>query len=115
LAIEISPFLHLNVNFVVWIYNFFSTFSFCFLEYSFRIVGFLGSVSPYKLGKVVLKLQAGLFSNVVMPETVESLWGPVPLGRLPPGAVNHCTVANHKYVIMSSLYVLRQLRLSLSQ
>ncbi|KAF6031443.1 hypothetical protein EB796_010252 [Bugula neritina] len=36
-----------------------------------------GSVSPYKLGKVVLKLQAGLFSNVVMPETVESLWGPV--------------------------------------
>jgi len=64
---------------------------------------FSGSVSPYKLGKVVLKLQAGLFSNVVMPETVESLWGPVSLGRLPPGVVNHCTVANHKYVIMSSL------------
>ncbi|KAF6031440.1 hypothetical protein EB796_010249 [Bugula neritina] len=50
-------------------------------------------------GKVVLKLQAGLFSNVVMPETVESLWGPVPLGRLPPGVVNHCTVANHKLLV----------------
>ena len=45
------------------------------------------------VGGVRLRLQAGAFTNVVMPETVESLWGPVPLGRLRQGAVNHCTVA----------------------
>ena len=38
------------------------------------------------------------FSDVVMPENLESMWGPIPLGRLPHGALNHCTVANHTYV-----------------
>lgn len=56
---------------------------------------FLGEFKVPLVGGVTLKLQMGMFSNVVMPETVESMWGPVPLGRLPPGAVNHCTVANH--------------------
>ena len=54
-----------------------------------------GTVSAPTVGKVYLKLKAGVFSNVVMPETVESMWGPIPLRRLPAGAVNHCTVANH--------------------
>ena len=50
---------------------------------------FLGEFKVPLVGGVTLKLQMGMFSNVVMPETVESMWGPVPLGRLPPGAVNH--------------------------
>ena len=54
-----------------------------------------GVVSAPRLGEVRLQLIAGPFSNIVMPETVESLWGPVPLSPLPPGQINYCTVANH--------------------
>ncbi|XP_067930110.1 uncharacterized protein [Watersipora subatra] len=54
-----------------------------------------GEVSEARNGSIRLTLKAGAFSNVVMPETVEEMWGPVPLRRLPPGVVNHCTVANH--------------------
>ena len=62
---------------------------------SYNVIVFLGLVPAPTHGTLSLKLKAGAFSNVEMPETVESMWGPVPLRRLPQGAVHHCTVANH--------------------
>lgn len=68
---------------------------YCMHMYAYTIIVLVGQVAAPKPGTLSLKLKAGVFSNVVMPETVESMWGPVPLRRLPQGAVNHCTVANH--------------------
>jgi hypothetical protein len=45
-----------------------------------------------------LKLEAGNFESAVIPEQNESLWGPVPLPRLPEGVENKCSVANHRYI-----------------
>ena len=33
-----------------------------------------------------------------MPEQIEALWGPVPLGRLPPGIDNKCKAVTHRYL-----------------
>lgn len=46
-----------------------------------------------------LKMEAGNFESAVIPEQSESLWGPVPLPRLPEGVENKCSVANHRYMI----------------
>ena len=34
-----------------------------------------------------------------MPEQIESLWGPIPLGRLPPGTDNVCKVVTHSVLV----------------
>lgn len=41
--------------------------------------------------------------QAIMPETIESMWGPVYLPRLPEGVDNTCHVAEHRY---QSLYKL---------
>jgi hypothetical protein len=49
-----------------------------------------------KLGHCDLWLVPGTYEECVMPEQIESLWGPVPLPRLPPGVPNTCSVASHR-------------------
>ena len=41
---------------------------------------------------------SGIFHECIMPEQIESLWGPIPLGRLPPGEDNVCKVVTHNVV-----------------
>ena len=41
-------------------------------------------------------LQTGPFETVTMPETIQQMWGPVPLRRLPEGEENKCVVASHR-------------------
>ncbi len=41
----------------------------------------------------------GTFYDAVMPETVESMWGPVPLKTLPEGTTNDCKAITHRYAI----------------
>ncbi|XP_059177584.1 uncharacterized protein LOC131956954 [Physella acuta] len=48
------------------------------------------------LGPCVLRLEQGEYQSCVMPEDRESIWGPIPLPRLPPGVDNRCSVASHK-------------------
>ena len=43
-----------------------------------------------------LGIQRGAFYETVMPETVESMWGPVPLRRLPENEENKCQAVSHK-------------------
>jgi hypothetical protein len=43
----------------------------------------------------VFHIQEGSFYNCVMPENVESLWGPIHLGRLAPGVENTCRAVTH--------------------
>ena len=38
----------------------------------------------------VLGVMPGTFYDTVMPETAETMWGPVPLARLPQGQANSC-------------------------
>ena len=59
-------------------------------------VTFNGSLSQSRVGACLLFLQPGTYANCVMPETVEQLWGPVPLPPLQPGVQNNCEVASHK-------------------
>lgn len=54
------------------------------------------SVAPPILGGYILALRSGDYEDCIMPETVESMWGPVPLPRLPPGVENKCSVASHR-------------------
>ena len=47
---------------------------------------------------VVFSIKPGDFYDCIMPETVASLWGPVPLERLPPGVDNTCRAVTHDIV-----------------
>ena len=38
----------------------------------------------------VLGVMPGTFYDTVMPETSESMWGPVPMTKLPQGKINDC-------------------------
>ena len=42
------------------------------------------------------KILVGSFYDCIIPEDVESLWGPIPLGKLPPEEENVCQVVTHK-------------------
>ena len=48
-----------------------------------------------KRSQWALILLPGDFETYTMPETIEQLWGPIPLPRLPSGVDNTCTVASH--------------------
>ena len=39
---------------------------------------------------MVFSIMPGTFYDCVIPETVSSLWGPIPLERLPEGVYNSC-------------------------
>ena len=48
-----------------------------------------------RVGAMLFSIQPGTFYDCVMPETVESMWGPVPLERLPEGVDNTCRAVTH--------------------
>ena len=47
---------------------------------------------------MVFGIRPGTFHDCIIPETVQSLWGPVPLERLPPGVDNSCRAVTHDIV-----------------
>ena len=49
------------------------------------------------LGPCVLRLEPGDYQSCVIPPDRESMWGPIPLQRLPAHIENYCSVASHKY------------------
>lgn len=57
-----------------------------------------GRFSPPSAGKVALFLDSGRYEKAIIPENIQTLWGPVNLERLPPGADNRCQVASHRYI-----------------
>ena len=59
-------------------------------------VTFTASVNPPERGPCILMLQPGPFQPYTIPESIEQLWGPIPLPRLPDGVPNTCIVASHR-------------------
>ena len=57
-----------------------------------------GSVQrlPEELVWKKFTIDPGTFYDCIMPEQVEALWGPIPLGRLPPGMDNECKAVTHR-------------------
>lgn len=41
------------------------------------------------------RIQPGSFYDCIIPEDVETLWGPIPLQRLPKGVSNKCRAVTH--------------------
>ena len=67
----------------------------------------------------VFGIKPGAFYDTIMPETVQSLWGPVPLDTLPDGVDNTCRAVTHDIVNgmeskMMSVYLIHSLPLVLS-
>ena len=67
----------------------------------------------------VFSIRPGVFYDCVIPETVGSLWGPVPLERLPTGVDNTCRAVTHDIVNgmdekKMSVYLVHSLPLLLS-
>jgi hypothetical protein len=54
----------------------------------------------YNIGPrpTILTVERGTFYETTMPETVESMWGPVPLEKLPERTENLCNAVSHKLV-----------------
>ena len=44
---------------------------------------------------VGFNIMVGAFYDCIIPEDVESLWGPIPLQKLPPGVDNSCRAVTH--------------------
>ena len=68
---------------------------------------------------MVFGIKPGSFYDAIMPETVQSLWGPVPLERLPEGVDNTCRAVTHDIVTgledkRMSVYLIHSLPLVLS-
>ena len=61
------------------------------------------NLSGFKVGTasddVKFSVAPGAFYDCIIPEQVESLWGPIPLQHLPPGVDNKCRAVTHGYVI----------------
>ena len=41
-------------------------------------------------------IEAGTYYDCIMPENIESMWGPVPLKKLPDGVDNECKAVTHR-------------------
>ena len=56
-------------------------------------------ISNERFGKprdsVGFSIMVGAFYDCIIPEDVESLWGPIPLQKLPPGVDNSCRAVTH--------------------
>lgn len=68
---------------------------------NFILTELLMNLTNERLGLPVesrFKIQPGSFYECVMPEEVETLWGPIPLQRLPNGVSNKCRAVTHGYV-----------------
>ena len=61
-------------------------------------LSFTVNISRFRRGPIVLALFNSDFRKAVMPENVESMWGPIPFKALPPGTENKCDVASHRLV-----------------
>ncbi len=62
-------------------------------------VGVSASCKLVKAGETreaTLGILPGTFYDTVMPETVESMWGPVPMKKLPDGEENKCKAVVHR-------------------
>lgn len=53
-------------------------------------------IEPPVLGNIYLRAAVGKFTRSTMPETIEQMWGPIPLATLPTGVDNVCAVASHR-------------------
>ena len=62
-----------------------------------RLGGTLDLVKAREVRDTKLGILAGTFYDSVMPETVESMWGPVPMRKLPEGRENKCKAVVHRY------------------
>ena len=54
-------------------------------------------------GSALLFLEQGKYETAIIPENIQTLWGPVALERLPDGKDNHCQVASHRYTVIICL------------
>ena len=41
------------------------------------------------------KIQPGSFYDCIIPENIESLWGPIPMQKLPKNVDNKCRAVTH--------------------
>ena len=55
-----------------------------------------GRFEPPVAGDAVLQLEPGTYETAVIPENIQTLWGPIALERLPRGKDNQCKVATHR-------------------
>ena len=65
---------------------------------NFILTELLMNLTNERLGLPVesrFKIQPGSFYECVIPEDVETLWGPIPLQRLPNGVSNKCRAVTH--------------------
>ena len=65
---------------------------------NFILTELLMNLTNERLGLPVesrFKIQPGSFYECVIPEEVETLWGPIPLQRLPNGVSNKCRAVTH--------------------
>ena len=97
----------LDLFFLLFSFSFFSFFLFLALDtvvLSMCIIpqdnqlSFTVNISRFRRGPIVLALFNSDFRKAVMPENVESMWGPIPFKALPPGTENKCDVASHRLV-----------------
>lgn len=58
------------------------------LTVTFRIAPILDDMN--------LRAVVGKFTRTTVPETIEQMWGPTPVGTLPAGVENVCAVASHR-------------------
>ena len=73
----------------------------------------------YEAWDTVFSIKPGAFYDCIIPETVSSLWGPVPLETLPAGLDNTCRAVTHSIVSgleekKMSVYLIHSLPLLLS-
>ncbi|GFO43937.1 glycine-rich domain-containing protein 2 [Plakobranchus ocellatus] len=59
-------------------------------------IGMVWSCPAPRLGPCVLRLEPGDYQSCIMPADRSTMWGPIPLPRLPPGVDSHCSVASHR-------------------
>ena len=55
-----------------------------------------GRFEPPVQGDAFLRLEPGTYETAVIPENIQTLWGPIALERLPRGKDNQCKVATHR-------------------
>ena len=61
-----------------------------------RLGGVVTLVKSGEMRDTTLGILAGTFYDAVMPENVESMWGPVPMRKLPAGKENKCKAVVHR-------------------
>ena len=61
-------------------------------EIRLNLSGFKVATAP---NDVKFSVSPGTFYECIIPEKVESLWGPIPLQHLPAGIDNKCRAVTH--------------------